>query len=207
MSEILLTTFSRVLITPHFAGNVIFSVVSTVGMNYLIDKYIKEQQQEPAAEYVIVGQTTPIDFLIFTAIVSLIVYAGTGSIVKRITSSKTPVTSRAPRPLSATVLDESSFARVFMGGQRTALGFVGYCLLLPGLVITCLQTFVCWRSQGYRGDAVCKTRNLEDWLFYTEMTKGIIAAIVFTINYIAAHDERQSEIRAWLSSIEEARVK
>jgi hypothetical protein len=182
-------SISSVLLTWHFALNALFTVVSTCGINYYIDR--DKMSKSGSREFTIVGTNTFPDTLVFTAIVALVVYAGSGGIRKRIA-----VTGDGPRPLRAEVLESSMFARVFMGGHRTVWSFVGYSLVVPGIVVSGLQTFACWYAVGFDKEPTCRTESLDNWLLCTEATKGLIAVFLYTLNYISAHDERQTDVQA-----------
>lgn len=184
------------LCTAHFAGGLCLSTLITVTVNALVDGKMRQgAMSDPATAHeatVVFQQKTVVDVLIFTAFVSWMAFLGSASVTKRICSGDV-------RPISRAVLAASIFGSIVgTAGKRRLFKFVLVCLLFPGMAISVVMAAGChlFGTDARASLPQCSASSFEGALAWTMLWKGVCAAIVYTLNYVAAHNDSQPELSA-----------
>ena len=165
------------------------SVVLTGGINYGIDYGMHKNDDLPihAAD----GNLL-VNIVIFIIIVGLCMFFGSGGIHSRIKENLQP-------PISQVVLCDTLFKRVMFfswpvpSWKDRLPRFICQIIFFPGVAIVILTYILCWFASDREGVSYCEG----DVYFlcnFNLIWKMITCAILFTLNYVAAHNDAQPEL-------------
>jgi hypothetical protein len=186
-----LTKVAPVFFTRHFLLTIVIAVGLTCTINGIIDYFMN---RDKAPFYLINDSTLPTLF-IYAAIMSLLVFAGAGEVHKRIKAGKCePIACYA---LKDTVIKRFLFFPIGEPNWKCRLPlWIWWCLMVPPLITYVFLLFFCWSAMGFKklGSQNCEC-SIAEYVVWTEVWKGFIAAFMTATNYAAAHNDEQKELQ------------
>jgi hypothetical protein len=167
----------------------VVSVVLTCGVNYGIDYGMNKDKDVPIKA---ADGNLLLNILIFTLIVGLITFFGSGSIHQRIRQNLQP-------PVAQVVLCDTLFKRIVFfswaipSWKDRLPRFLCQILFFPGIAIVILTYIICWFASHRNGVSYCEG----DVYFlcnFNMFWKGVTTGLLFALNYVAAHNDAQPEL-------------
>lgn len=189
-----LTSILPIFGTGSFVVGIAINAAITGTVNYVIDQHkLNAMHETPATRenaLVLVNQDTAAEILVFTLIVALAsFFLGSPSVLKSIVAGKS-------QAVAADVLAVSPLYQVAgQRGKRSALRFVICSLLFPGVAVALTLTAMCYRHLPENSTQfACYASSVPEALQFIVAWKSVIAAIVYTFNYAACHNDSQPEL-------------
>lgn len=178
------SSFKKVLLSPKFLVGFLGVNVASVIFVYVLQKVRIQSSSAPA---VLVDRSTFVDIMSFTLMIAGVVFSRSTDITSVIASGGSP-------PLSVKCL--SSLPGPLGGlcgttGDRSIISFILFCLVFPGLVVTALL-YVCSFVINGGENVLYWVIPLNKYLIINSAVHAFITSIIYTINYIAAHNPTQS---------------
>lgn len=185
-----LSEVSPIFFTRHFLLTIVLGTVLTCGINGLIDYFMN---RDKGKWYLMDSATAPSVF-IFALIMSLLTFAGSGEIHKRIKANKIEPVYRFA--LRNSFLKKFLFFPIGEPNWKCRLPlWIWWSVLVPGVGMYAIILIFCWMATGFRAleseDVRC---TLAEYVIWTEAWKGTMVVFMTTVNYAAAHNDEQSEL-------------
>lgn len=177
-----------IFFTGFFWIMLAINTILTVGINMGID-YGMNKNKSPPVQVIAAGSI--VEVIIFTEIVSLCVFFGSGEIHKRIRN-------RQLRPVTRGALCDSLFKRIVLfsisepNWKSRLPKFMVQVLFVPGLFVTVLCWMFCWMANDFKSGPCSGT--VWDLVGWNMAWKGVTVIMLFTMNFAAAHNDETPEL-------------